>query len=60
VFVDDSGRRRRAGRLVGICLATLVLSYVAVVGLTFSGAPLVNRLAPPGSIGCHGPVATMG
>jgi hypothetical protein len=48
VFVDDSGRRRRAGRLVGICLATLVLSYVAVVGLTFSGAPLVNRLAPPG------------
>ena len=48
VFVDDSGRRRRAGRLVGACLAALVLGYVGVVGLTFSGAPLVGRLAPPG------------
>jgi hypothetical protein len=48
VFVDDSGRRRRAGRLVGTCLAALVLSYIAVVGLTFSGAPLIGRLAPPG------------
>jgi hypothetical protein len=48
VFVDDSGRRRRAGRLVGACLAALVLGYVAVVGLTFSGAPLVGSLAPPG------------
>ena len=48
VFVDDSGRRRRAGRLVGTCVAALVLSYLAVVGLTFSGAPLIGRLAPPG------------
>jgi hypothetical protein len=48
VFVDDSGRRRRAGRLLGACLAALVLSYVGVVGLTFSGAPLIGRLAPPG------------
>ena len=48
VFVDDSGRRRRAGRVLGTCLAALVASYVAVVGLTFSGAPLVGRLAPPG------------
>jgi hypothetical protein len=48
VFVDDSGRRRRAGRLLGACLASLVLCYVGVVGLTFSGAPLVGRLAPPG------------
>lgn len=48
VFVDDSGRRRRVGRLVGTCVAALVLSYLAVVGLTFSGAPLIGRLAPPG------------
>jgi hypothetical protein len=48
VFVDDSGRRRRAGRLLGACLAALVLSYVGVVGLTFSGAPLIGWLAPPG------------
>jgi hypothetical protein len=48
VFVDDSGRRRRAGRLLGACLAALVLGYVGVVGLTFSGAPLVGRLSPPG------------
>jgi hypothetical protein len=48
VFVDDSGRRRRLGRLLGTGLAVLVLCYVAVVGLTFSGAPLVGRLSPPG------------
>ncbi len=48
VFVDDSGRRRRAGRLLGIGLGALVLAYVTVVGLTFAGAPVVGRLAPPG------------
>jgi hypothetical protein len=48
VFVDDSGRRRRVGRLVGICVGTLVLGYTAVAALTFVGAPLVGRLAPPG------------
>jgi hypothetical protein len=48
VFVDDSGRRRRAGRLLGGLLGALVLGYVAVVALTFAGAPLVGRLAPPG------------
>jgi len=34
--------------MFGACLAALVSAYVAVVGLTFSGAPLVGRLAPPG------------
>lgn len=34
--------------MLGACLAALVLGYVGVVGLTFSGAPLVGRLAPPG------------
>ena len=34
--------------MLGACLAALVSAYVAVVGLTFSGAPLVGRLAPPG------------
>lgn len=47
VFVDDSGRRRRAGRWIGGGLGALVLAYVAVVGLTFAGVPL-GRLAPPG------------
>jgi hypothetical protein len=48
VFVDESGRRRRVGRVVGGCLGTLVLGYVAVAALTFAGAPLVGRIAPPG------------
>ena len=48
VFVDDSGRRRRAGRVLGTGLGLLVVAYVTVVGLTFAGAPLVGRLAPPG------------
>jgi hypothetical protein len=48
VFVDDSGRRRRAGRWIGGGLGVLVLGYVAVVGMTFAGVPLVGRLAPPG------------
>lgn len=48
VFVDDSGRRHRAWRLVGGGLGALVLGYVAVVAMTFAGVPLVGRLAPPG------------
>ena len=48
VFVDDSGRRRRAGRIVGSGLAIVVFAYIGVVGLTFSGVPLIGRLAPPG------------
>lgn len=47
VFVDDSGRRRRAGRWIGGGLGAVVLAYVAVVGLTFAGVP-VGLLAPPG------------
>lgn len=48
VFVDDSGRRRRAGRVVGAGLGALVFGYLTVVGLAFAGVPLVGRLAPPG------------
>jgi hypothetical protein len=48
VFVDDSGRRRRAGRVVGAGLGVLVFGYLTVVGLAFAGVPLVGRLAPPG------------
>ena len=48
VFVDDSGRRRRAGRWIGGGLGALVLGYVALVGMTFAGVPLAGRLAPPG------------
>lgn len=48
VFVDDSGRRRRAGRLLAGGVASLAVGYLAVVGLTFAGAPIVGHLAPPG------------
>lgn len=48
VFVDDSGRRRRAGRLVAGGVAIVAVSYLTVVGLTFAGAPIVGHLAPPG------------
>jgi hypothetical protein len=48
VFVDDSGRRRRWGRIVGVGLGVVVLAYVAVVGLTFAGVQLAGTLAPPG------------
>jgi hypothetical protein len=48
VFVDDSGRRRRAGRVIGACLGALAFGYAAVVALTFAGAPVVGTLAPPG------------
>jgi hypothetical protein len=48
VFVDESGRRRRVGQLLGVSLGTLVLGYVVVVALTFGGAPVVGSFAPPG------------
>lgn len=48
VFVDDSGRRRRAGRWIGTGICALVAAYTAVVGLAFAGVPLVGGLAPPG------------
>ncbi|HEX6420074.1 MAG TPA: hypothetical protein VFZ77_16355 [Acidimicrobiales bacterium] len=48
VFVDDTGRRRRAGRLLAGGVALLTAGYLAVVGLTFAGAPLAGHLAPPG------------
>jgi hypothetical protein len=48
VFVDESGRRHRAIRLVACGLAAAVLGYVVVVALTFAGVPFVGRLTPPG------------
>jgi hypothetical protein len=48
VFVDDSGRRRRAGRLIGAAVAVAVLAYLAVIGLSVAGVPYVGHLAPPG------------
>jgi hypothetical protein len=48
VFVDDTGRRRRAGRWIGSGLAAVVIGYVAVVAMVFADVPLVGRLAPPG------------
>ena len=46
VFVDDSGRRRRWGRIVGVCLGVVVLAYVGLVGLTFAGVQLAGTLVP--------------
>lgn len=48
IFVDDSGRRRRAARLVGSALAVAVLGYVVLISLSLAGVPLVGHLAPPG------------
>jgi hypothetical protein len=48
VFVDDSGRRREVGRMIGVALGVVVLAYLVVVGLTFAGSPLGGSLAPPG------------
>jgi hypothetical protein len=48
VFFDDSGRRRRWGRIVGISLGVVVLAYVGLVGLTFAGVQLAGTLVPPG------------
>jgi hypothetical protein len=48
VFVDDSGRRRRAGRLIAAAVAVAVLAYLAVIGLSVAGVPYIGHLAPPG------------
>jgi hypothetical protein len=34
--------------MFGICLGAVALGYVAVVGMTFAGVPVVGSLAPPG------------
>jgi hypothetical protein len=39
VFVDDTGRRRRAARLIGTTVGLVALVYVGFVGLTFAGLP---------------------
>jgi hypothetical protein len=48
VFVDDSGRRHRAARIVGTTLGALALVYVAFVGLTFAGLTGLGRLDAAG------------
>ncbi|HEX5945912.1 MAG TPA: hypothetical protein VFY82_06520 [Acidimicrobiales bacterium] len=46
--------------MIGIALGTLVAGYVAVVGMTFAGVPLVGRLAPPGVEELARPAADQG
>ena len=46
--------------MIGIALGTLVAGYVAVVGMTFAGVPLVGRLAPPGVEQLTRPAADQG
>jgi len=48
VFVDESGRRRRVGQLLGVSVGTLVLGYLVAVALTFAGTPVVGSYAPLG------------
>lgn len=48
VFVDDSGRRRRAARAVGASTGLLAFAYVLFVGLTFSGVPGLDEVGAPG------------
>lgn len=48
VFVDDSGRRRRVARAVGITSGAVALAYVVFVGLTFAGAPGLGKLDAAG------------
>jgi hypothetical protein len=48
VFVDDSGRRRRAARAVGASVGVLALGYVLFVGLTLAGIPGLGEVGAPG------------
>jgi hypothetical protein len=48
VFVDDSGRRRRIGRLVASSVVVAIAAYTAVIALNLAGVPLVGNVAPPG------------
>ena len=48
VFVDESGRRRHIGQMLGVSVGTLVLGYVVVVALTFGGVPAIGPFTPPG------------
>lgn len=48
VFVDDSGRRHRWARLAALGAGTVVAVYLAVVALTFVGAPGLRELETPG------------
>jgi hypothetical protein len=48
VFVDDSGRRRRAARVVGASAGLVASVYVAFVGLTFAGVPGLGEVGAPG------------
>jgi hypothetical protein len=48
VFVDDSGRRHRWARLAAFGAGTVVVVYLAVVALTFVGAPGLRGLEMPG------------
>jgi hypothetical protein len=48
VFVDESGRRQRFGRLLAAAVGGALLLYLVLMVLAFAGAPGVGRLAPPG------------
>jgi hypothetical protein len=48
VFVDDSGRRLQVTRLIGISIALLMVAYVVVVAVAFSGVSGSEGLGMPG------------
>ena len=47
VFVDDSGRRHRMVRVVGWCLGSVMVGYLALLGISLVGSPGLVPLSLP-------------
>lgn len=47
VFVDDSGRRHRAVRVLGWCLGAIMVGYLALLGISLVGSPGLIPLSLP-------------
>jgi hypothetical protein len=47
VFVDDSGRRHRAVRVLGWCLGAVMVAYLALLGISLVGSPGLVPLSLP-------------
>ena len=47
VFVDDTGRRHRAVKVVGWAVGVIVLAYLALLGISLVGSPGIVPLSLP-------------
>ena len=47
VFVDDTGRRHRAVRVVGWVIGVVVVAYLALLGISLVGSPGIVPLSLP-------------